>query len=227
MKFKIPIRYGFQNLLIWLLIYLVASPFLQVGSHASLLLTGFISLVFFFAVWTIQKYQGYFKLSLILLFLTLTLLWLSTLKIISFPPIIYSVISLSYLSILVFTFGKFVFTSRVVDSSLICAALCLYLLIGIIWGIGYETLEIVYPGSFNGISTDSSISPALIRQKFTYFSFITLTTLGYGDITPKSSRAFALCQTEAIIGQFFMAVLVARLVGIQVSQQFSDKKNER
>ncbi len=227
MRIKIPIRYSFHNLLIWLLIYLVASPFLQAGSHASLLLTAFISLVFFFAVWTIQKYQGYFKISLILLLLTLGLLWSSTFKIISFPPLMYSIISLCYLLVLVFTFGKFVFSAKVVDSSLICAALCLYLLIGIIWGICYEALEIIYPGSFQGAAINSSLSSVEIRQKFTYFSFITLTTLGYGDITPKSPQAFALCQTEAIIGQFFMAVLVARLVGIQVSQQFSNKDHER
>ena len=57
---------------------------------------------------------------------------------------------------------------------------------------------------------------------FVYFSYITLTTLGYGDILPQTQGATALCQAEAIIGQFFIAVLVARLVGIEASQQLGN-----
>ncbi|HFQ90519.1 MAG TPA: two pore domain potassium channel family protein, partial [Desulfobulbus sp.] len=64
-------------------------------------------------------------------------------------------------------------------------------------------------------------NPAERLRHFQYFSFVTLTTLGYGDILPRTEGATALCQTEAIVGQFFMAVLVARLVGIRVAQEFS------
>jgi hypothetical protein len=59
------------------------------------------------------------------------------------------------------------------------------------------------------------------RSVLTYFSFITLTTLGYGDITPGSGAARGLAMVEAIMGQFYIAVLVAELVGRRVSQTFS------
>ena len=110
------------------------------------------------------------------------------------------------------------------DTRLICAALCLYLFLGTFWGYLYEILYEVFPGSFSGdlLARDATYSMS-IRQHFQYFSFVTLTTLGYGGIVPNTSGAAALCTSEAITGQFFMAVLVARLVGIQVSQQFADR----
>jgi hypothetical protein len=64
-------------------------------------------------------------------------------------------------------------------------------------------------------------------QHFEYFSLVTLPTLGYGDILPQTPRAAALCQAEAVMGQFYMAVLVARLVGIQVSQEFSSSREDK
>ena len=70
-------------------------------------------------------------------------------------------------------------------------------------------------------NADSQLS---YGQHFNYFSFVTMTTLGYGDITPQTKSAAALCQAQAIIGQFFTVVLIARLVGIQVAQEFSCEK---
>ena len=62
-----------------------------------------------------------------------------------------------------------------------------------------------------------------LKKKFN-LSFTTMTTLGYGDITPQTPVAMAFCQVEAILGQLFIAVLVARLVGIQVAQSFTKSK---
>ena len=59
-----------------------------------------------------------------------------------------------------------------------------------------------------------------------YLSYITMTTLGYGDITPQTKTAVALCQAEAMLGQFFAMVLVARLVGIQVAQETANQEKE-
>jgi voltage-gated potassium channel Kch len=67
------------------------------------------------------------------------------------------------------------------------------------------------PGSFAGVLLETPKDSVLTT--FNYFSIVTLTTLGYGDITPQSLAAGALCQIEAITGQFYIAVLVAWLVG--------------
>jgi uncharacterized membrane protein len=87
-------------------------------------------------------------------------------------------------------------------------------------------LESFVPGSFAGLPLAELTCYREQFARFNYLSFVTLTTLGYGDITPKTPSAMAFCQAEAILGQFFTAVLVARLVGIQVAQQLTGKKGK-
>ncbi len=219
-------RYSFQHLLAWLLLYTVIGPFLQNLPHASRISSISISLMLMMAVYAIKTEDKLFKYILGLMILTLVLFWIDMLKLVSFPRIISRFIMAIYIFMLVFSFTKYVFAARKVDSRLVSAALCLYLLIGTLWGVMYDILQIFVPGSFKGdlLSTSSAMLDPL--QHFEYFSFVTLTTLGYGDILPQTQEAAALCQVEAIVGQFFMAVLVARLVGIQVSQEFSGEKRE-
>ncbi len=218
----LPLRYSFHNLLIWLFLYLVAAPFLQDMAYAKVILSIFISSVLFFAVCAINKENPIFKSVILLMAISLLLIWLDVLNVIHFPYLVNNSILIIYLAILVYAFTLHVFNAKKVDSSLICAALSLYLLIGMLWGLIYEVLEFLAPGSFAGDLLKNTQSALEMRQHFQYLSFVTLTTLGYGDILPQTPGASALCHTEAIVGQIFLAVLVARLVGIQVSQQFSD-----
>ncbi len=215
-------RYSFQNLLIWLLIHLTLSPFIDELPSANVILTVSISLVLFFGVYAIERRSKLLRwTTVVILAISLLLLWVDVLKIVKYPRIINTLITLIYVSLLIYSFAKYVYSSKEVNTSLICAALCLYLLMGTFWGYLYEALELVRPGSFGGELLAKAKFPAELRQAFQYFSFVTLTTLGYGDVLPKTVGAAALCHTEAVTGQFFMAVLVARLVGIQVAQQFS------
>jgi hypothetical protein len=92
------------------------------------------------------------------------------------------------------------------------AALDAYLLAGIFIGVLYWTLENVSPGSLQFVSdqgpSDFSILSAM------YFSFVTLATLGYGDVLPHSEAARGIAIVEAVAGQLFLAVMIARLVSI-------------
>jgi hypothetical protein len=108
-----------------------------------------------------------------------------------------------------------VLSKGAVTADKIYGALCVYLIIGLTWGFLFLTLEGFQPGSFlfgqarlSGIETD----PATL----VYFSFVTLSTVGYGDITPLSPPARSFAFVEAIIGQIYLAVLVARLVGLHI-----------
>ncbi len=217
-------RYSFHNLLVWLLLYIIVSPFLVHAPGAKIFFSFFISLVLFFAVYAMERRERLFKMAVMLLGSSLLLLWLDVLNIWKQPREVDTALMMIYMGILIYSFSKHVFKAKVVDSRLICAALCLYLFMGTFWGYLYEVLYSFYPASFSGdFLTTDGMSMVSLRQHFQYFSFVTLTTLGYGDIVPKTSGASALCISEAIMGQFFMAVLVARLVGIQVSQQFARK----
>ncbi len=105
-----------------------------------------------------------------------------------------------------------------VDADLIYGAISVYLLIGVTFGFAYVCLAALAPGSFAGIETELTEPQELVRD-FNYFSFVTLTTLGYGDITPQSHQAGVLAYLEAIIGQVYLTVLVARLVGMHIAQK--------
>ena len=100
-----------------------------------------------------------------------------------------------------------------VTLDLIMAAACAYILLGMIWAYGYFFLESFHPGSFNIVenSTDDLVD-------FNYYSFVTLTTVGYGDILAMTRAARALSIFEAITGQLYLAIMISRLVGMHASQ---------
>jgi hypothetical protein len=96
-----------------------------------------------------------------------------------------------------------------VDADHLFAALDTYLLIGLIFAVGYSLLDQAWPGSFGSpLGTDVGLPRAV------YFSFVTLATLGYGDVVPVSDMARGLAVLEAVTGQLYLAVLVARLVSL-------------
>ena len=100
----------------------------------------------------------------------------------------------------------------------IAGAACVYMLIGLLWSNGYLLLEHLRPGSFD-IPDDwrlpgNEIGPALV-----FFSYVTLTTVGYGDIRTAGPAAGGLAVVEALVGQLFLAVTIARLVGQHLSRR--------
>ena len=89
-------------------------------------------------------------------------------------------------------------------------------LLVLIWSLFYVLVNIYIPDSFS-VQINGSIFKQ--QQDFLYYSFVTLTTLGYGDITPIGATARALSTIEAILGQFYMAILVAGLISIFVNRK--------
>jgi hypothetical protein len=115
----------------------------------------------------------------------------------------------------------------------IYGAFCGYFLVGLAFGHLYWAIEYIIPGSFRGDVVFHAQLQDEHRRRFllTYFSFITLTTVGYGDIVPVSASARAFAVVEAILGQFYIAVLIAELIGKRVAQALtgppSDADNKR
>jgi hypothetical protein len=111
---------------------------------------------------------------------------------------------------------KHVLRDSEVTADKICGALCVYLLFGIIWASGYFLLEGLSPGSLAFASGGPDSIETLFSQCL-YYSYVTLTTLGYGDISPVSQAAKSLAYVEALTGQLYLAVLVARLVALHIA----------
>ena len=101
-----------------------------------------------------------------------------------------------------------VFRQTRITWSQVSAATSSYLLLGLAWKGLYEYLHRIDSGSFRGLDD------VVERNEFVYFSFVTMTTLGYGDIVPVSQPARMLVVLQAVIGQLFLVILVARLVGM-------------
>jgi hypothetical protein len=98
----------------------------------------------------------------------------------------------------------------------IIGAVVVYLLLGLMWAFAYKLVELQQPGSFNPASLSPVEHDFDPKTKLVYFSFATLTTVGYGDITPVHPIARSLAMLEALIGQLFPAILIARLVSMEL-----------
>lgn len=129
------------------------------------------------------------------------------------------IVALAYVITIVL---RHVFTSRRVTADTIAASLCVYLLIGVVWSMVYSLIENLTPGSFRyayGVG-DFVLDEFAGQQSIfsLYLSFVTLSTLGYGDVVAVSNTGRMFAVTEAITGQIYLAVLVARLVGMHIAE---------
>jgi hypothetical protein len=112
----------------------------------------------------------------------------------------------------------FIYKQDEVTVDLIVGAAVVYLLMAVMWTFIYRVVEIANPGSFTISATDIHE-----RLRFTYFSLVTITTLGYGDIVPTTGLASSLATLEAVVGQLYLVTTVAWLVGVRVSQSTKRK----
>jgi len=102
-----------------------------------------------------------------------------------------------------------------VTADRIAGAISVFLLLGLLWTTAYGLVALADPESFRGLDLGEGLAQGQ-EYGFIYYSFVTLTTLGYGDITPISPMSRTLSWMEAVVGQLFLAILVARLVGLYV-----------
>ncbi len=112
---------------------------------------------------------------------------------------------------------RHIFTFRgPVSSDLLYGAVSVYLLIGITFAFGFTLVANLQPDSFRGLPASGEDAANFLN--LLYFSFVTLTTLGYGDVSPVSRIAGVFATLEALCGQMYLTILVARLVGMHISQ---------
>ena len=98
----------------------------------------------------------------------------------------------------------------------IVGAICVFILIGLAWASVFEALDTVVPGSFRFPADTAWATPSALRYR--YFSFVTLATLGYGDVTPITVLAGTLAALEAVSGQLYIGITVARLVALSQAE---------
>lgn len=114
-----------------------------------------------------------------------------------------------------------VLADRAVTLDTLAGAACAYMLLGIVWGDLFLLLESWRPGSFHVPLAWTQGTGRTIRSSLMYFSFATLTTVSYGSIHPNDPAAGSICAAEALIGQLYLAIMIARLVALQTSRRGS------
>jgi len=108
-----------------------------------------------------------------------------------------------------------------VDGDRIAGAVCVYLLLGLAWAFAYALVAVLDPTAFRGLG------PGGREAELIYYSFVTLTTLGYGDVVPATPAARTLAWMEAVAGQMYVAVTVAGLVGLWIAHSMGGGSDER
>jgi hypothetical protein len=224
-------HHKFQALLLSLILLLVVYPPLHELVVGQIVLDILVSLLFLAALQVIFT-QRYLRLLGLILGIP-TLLGNFTGYVLPHLPELplvptFHLCAALFLGLTLATILRAIFRDDPVPADSIYGAFGGYLLVGVAFGHLYCFLESTTPGSFRG-------SPDLMAQMenekhrrflLTYFSLVTLTTLGYGEITPASSPARGLAVTEAILGQFYLAVLIAELIGKRVSQAVTHQEAE-
>ena len=111
--------------------------------------------------------------------------------------------------------ARFAMRARVINAEQIYAALSAYLLAGLVFGVLHWAIGLAWPGSF-GVGGATGPPDTFPLSAAIYFSFVTLATLGYGDMVPRTELARGVAVLEAVGGQLYIAVMIARLVGAQL-----------
>ena len=209
---------NFIYLLAALLAFLILSPLAQLifPQNASIIVNFTFTITIVIGVWSLIDDRKWFLFGLGLAAFSLLLALLEFFYSSEFIYIASILVLLFFLiNSLVLAIKHILFGPKI-DMNKIVGSITIYLLIGIIWALLYGLIEVLIEGSFSGnlLNLGGSRFWDLI-----YFSFVTLTTLGYGDILPMNTYARTLAYIEAIVGQFYIALLVASLVGAHLSDR--------
>jgi len=127
-----------------------------------------------------------------------------------------------FLCLSLYLVWKQVLFTGYVNTNKIVGSICIYILLGLVWAFGYLIAEELFPGSFNGL--DHEVWQGNLEQ-FIYYSMVTLTTVGYGDITPEQPVARFLAYMEGITGIFYTTILVASLIGVRLADNSSESSS--
>ena len=215
-----PLRKGsFLYLLVMILAMLVISPLIEEFIHLRLLMDLFWTAIFIAAVYAVSHKKQYLAIGVLLGMPMVVSIWSAhALK----HTGLFLLGHLCGAAFFVFTIVQilvFIYKQERVSKDLIVGAALVYLLMALAWAFIIAIVETVHPGSY-AMTQDAG---PRITQDLLYYSFVTITTLGYGDITPVTRLARALCVIEAVIGQLYLVVSVAWLVGMHVSQKMRER----
>jgi hypothetical protein len=216
-------RERFLFLLVALLALLLLSPLLDGRVHLHQLMNLFYTWVLMAAVYAVSQSRRQLVSAALLALPMLVAMWAAPVVKFAYLENWGLAFGSAFLAfVLVMIIGHIARCQRI-ERDLLFGAIVVYLLMGLMWALTFELLERLAPGAFK--FPESPIGED--RYRFIYFSYVTLATLGYGDMTAATPLAGALTILEAIIGQMYLVVGVGWLVGIYISQKMAARESRR
>lgn len=214
---------SFTILLCSLLAFLLIPPFFETGSGDQLIIPLLLSAVVPLTLRTFTESRRQFLVGLALAIPSLIGRWAIIFTANRPMLIAFSLAWILFLGLAVTFILRLILSSRRITYDTISGAICGYLLFGVMCSFIFGLIEIFYPGSFSEFGNTIYFHGGAghVRREvmeFIYFSMVTLSTVGYGDIAPVSPPARAMASVEGIAGQFYIAVLIARLVSLHSSR---------
>ena len=218
-------RNNFSYLLVALLIFIIVLPVAYDLELISLRFSRFLAItsMLIVGIWSLRGAGRLYSVGMLVVISGIILSVLSIARDNNTLHVVSELALFVFLALAIFNTLRQVAVGNDISPNRIIGATCVYLMLGVLWSVAYSVLDYSQPGSFAGLTEPAS--PAW-NPDWVYFSFVTITTLGYGDILPLTQSARSLAFAEAIVGQFYIAVLVAGLVGAYISAQASNSNQE-
>jgi voltage-gated potassium channel len=215
-------RFSMAQFLVALVLLFALTPFVELFKNGDALEGALITLVLVSGVMAVGGRRWKLVVAVMLVLPALVGKWVNLFRPDLLPPEVHLVTGLIFVGFVLLQLLQFILRAPRVNSEVLCAGVAGYLLLGILWMFAYVLVARI---------TDNSFAGTLARQPLQgfdayYFSFITLATVGYGDITPLTHGARALAMTEAMTGTLYIAVLISRLVALYSSQNLEPPKEK-
>lgn len=205
----------FSFLLVAIVLFLILRPFVEDFVRLSFLMEIFVTAILLSGIYAVSEDRISLIFALITGLPALFTNW--SFQFLKSPSLllIHHICAGLFFAVATIIIIRHLINQKVITVDLIWGAVCGYFLLGFMWGDIFSLLETIQPGSFN-LGQQAPDIDSLI-----YFSFVTLATLGYGDIVPLTKQAQSLAIIETVMGQMYLAVNIAALVAIRISQSRS------
>jgi hypothetical protein len=209
----------FLFLLVALILTIAVAPLLGNFVALRMLMNIFITTVFIAAIYAVSEKRRQGLIASLLALPMVVAIWADLVGKLPGLAVVGNAFGILFIGYTLVLILSFIVRQKEITRDTIYAGIVGYLLIGVMWAFAFLLLDELQPGSFR-VPEEHLAEP---RYLFYYHSFVTLTTLGYGDVTPITGEASSLSVLEALIGQIYLTVLIAMLVGVYISQSLAGK----
>ena len=217
------LRVSTVKLLIALILLFAVTPFVESLPGGNLIESGLMTLVMVVSLVAVARSPRILIAAAVLLVPAVAAKWLAHFFPSYVSPHCFLVFGMAFFGFTMYRILRFILQAPHVDAEVLSAGIVVYLMLGLLWSLAYLLLGQITPTSFVFALADRSHGSMDSFNAF-YFSFSTLTALGFGDITPASKVARTLAIMETVTGTLYLAILISRLVGRYSSATDSDRR---